>query len=61
VAGGVGVFSGEEEGICHGFGHKKRSVEASGGDVTVGSEGVWVAVPVVGVDAEELALDLCGF
>ncbi len=42
VAGDVGVFAGEEEGVGDGFGHLQRGVEASGGDVAVGSEGVWV-------------------
>ena len=61
VAGGVGVFSGEEECVGDGLGHLLWGVEASGGNVTVGSERVRITTPVVGVDANELTLHLCEF
>ncbi len=61
MSGGVGVFSGEEEGFGYGLGHLERGVEASGGDIAVGSEGVAIVRPVVRVDAEEKALEVRGF
>ena len=60
VAGGVGVFAREEEGVGYGLGELARSVEASRGDVAVGSEREGIAAPVVGVAADEELADLRG-
>ena len=37
VAGGVGVFAGEVEGVGGGEGHLGAGVEGAGGDVAVGA------------------------
>src|ERR1700722_3921005 len=57
VAGGVGVFACEEEGVVGGDGHFGAGVDGSGGDVAVGSEGERVALPVVGDAADELVAE----
>ena len=48
VAGGVGVFAGEEEGVFDGSGHAGGGLGAADADVAVGAEEVWIRRPVVG-------------
>ncbi len=63
VAGGVGVFSGEEEGVFDGFseeGGLGGGVAGAGGadgQPTVGTQGVFVGLPIVGVNGAEFGLN----
>lgn len=54
MAGHVGVFAREVEGVFDGGGEFEDSVEAAGGDVAVGTEGVGVGLPVLGGATDEL-------
>ena len=58
VAGDVGVFAGEVESVLDGSGEFQDGVEAAGGDVAVGAEGVGVGLPVLGGAVDELVAEV---
>ena len=58
VASGVGVLAGEVEGIKGGEAHFGASINGSSWDVAVGAIGEGVALPVVGMAADELVTEV---